>query len=67
MKKTNQDCNVNHNHSHSSDAFYGLGVIGAAIYFISSVSGFWPIVLAILKAIIWPVFFVFEALKFLIG
>jgi len=46
-------------------AFYGLGLIGAAIYYISTAAGFWNGVLGFLKAIIWPVFLVFELLKFL--
>lgn len=41
-------------------AIYGLGLIGAAIYFISNTSGFWNIVLAILKSIVWPVFLVLK-------
>ncbi|MBU0761202.1 MAG: hypothetical protein KJ718_05475 [Nanoarchaeota archaeon] len=45
--------------------FYGLGFLGAAIYYISTASGFWVGVLGILKAIIWPAFLVFELLKFL--
>ncbi|USN54027.1 MAG: hypothetical protein H6760_02550 [Candidatus Nomurabacteria bacterium] len=49
----------------SSGAFYGLGLIGAAIYYISVATSFWIGVLGLLKAIIWPVFFVYEALKFL--
>jgi hypothetical protein len=36
--------------------FYFLGALGSAIYFISNTSGFWNVVLAILKAIVWPVF-----------
>ena len=46
-------------------AVYGLGLIGAAIYFISTATGFWTGVLGFLKAIIWPVFLVFEAFKHL--
>jgi len=46
-----------------SGAVYGLGFIGAAIYYISHATGFWVGVLGFLKAIIWPVFFVFEGLK----
>jgi hypothetical protein len=46
-----------------SGAFYGLGLIGAAIYFISQATGFWLGVLGFLKAIVWPVFFVYYALK----
>lgn len=47
----------------ASNAVYGLGFIGAAIYFISTASGFWIGVLGFLKAIIWPVFLVYEAFK----
>jgi len=44
-----------------SSAVYGLGLIGSAIYFISHAAGFWAGVLGFLKAVIWPVFFVYEA------
>ena len=47
------------------DAVYGLGVIGAAIYYISTATGFWMGVVGILKALVWPAFFVYEALKYL--
>jgi len=46
-----------------SGAVYGLGFIGAAIYFISHATSFWLGVLGFLKAIIWPVFFVYDAFK----
>lgn len=48
----------------TSSAFYGLGFIGAAIYYISIATGFWMGVLGFLKACIWPVFFVYELLKY---
>lgn len=44
---------------------YGLGFIGAVIYYISTATGFWMGVLGILKALVWPAFLVFELLKFL--
>lgn len=44
-------------------AVYGLGFIGAAVYYISTATGFWMGVLGILKAIVWPGFLVYEALK----
>ncbi len=47
----------------ASGAVYGLGLIGAAIYFISAATGFWMGVLGFLKAIVWPVFLVLEAFK----
>ncbi|MEK6927068.1 MAG: hypothetical protein AABX11_01410 [Nanoarchaeota archaeon] len=48
-----------------SNTAYGLGFLGAAIYYISTATGFWAGVLGILKALVWPAFLVFEALKFL--
>ncbi len=48
-------------------AVYGLGFIGATIYFISVATGFWMGVLGFLKAIVWPVFLVYEAFKNLAG
>lgn len=50
-------------HSNSSNAVYGLGFIGAAIYYISIATNFWIGVLGFLKAIVWPAFLVYEALK----
>lgn len=44
---------------------YGLGVLGAAVYYISTATGFWNGVLGVLKALVWPAFLVFELLKFL--
>jgi len=47
----------------AASAVYGLGLIGAAIYFISIATSFWMGVLGFLKAIVWPAFLVYEALK----
>lgn len=52
-------------HSHSGNAVYGLGFLGAAIYYISNATGFWMGVLGILKALVWPAFLVFELMQFL--
>lgn len=49
--------------SGSASAVYGLGFIGAAIYFISTATSFWMGVLGFLKALVWPAFLVYEALK----
>ena len=49
----------------ASGAVYGLGLIGAAIYFISTATNFWIGVLGFLKAVVWPVFLVYEAFKHL--
>lgn len=49
--------------NHTSNAVYGLGFIGALIYFFSTATSFWVGVLGFLKAIIWPVFLVLEAFR----
>jgi hypothetical protein len=54
MKQKMQDCG-------SGSAIYGLGFIGAAVYFISNATSFWIGVLGFLKAIVWPAFLVYEA------
>jgi len=46
-------------------AFYGLGFLGAAIYFIGKAATFWIGVLGFLKALVWPAFLVYGLLKFL--
>ena len=53
------------NCSKGAGAVYGLGFIGAAIYYISTAGSFWLGVLGFAKALFWPVFLVYEALKFL--
>ena len=51
-----------HKHSDGCGAFYGLGIIGAAVYFIQAATGFWAGVLGILKALVWPAFVVYKLL-----
>jgi hypothetical protein len=48
-----------------SGAVYGLGFIGAAVYFIGQAATFWAGVLGFLKALVWPAFLVYEALRLL--
>lgn len=44
-------------------AVYGLGLIGAAVYYIQESSGFGGFLVACLKALVWPVFVVYDLLK----
>ena len=46
-------------------AIYGLGFIGAAIFYISTAGSFGMGVIGFLKALVWPAFLVFDALKFM--
>jgi len=53
-------------HKHgNNNAVYGLGFIGAAIYYIMAATSFWGGVIGVLKAIVWPAFLVFEWLRYL--
>jgi hypothetical protein len=49
----------------SSGAVYGLGVIGACIYYINRGTTNQQKALGFLKALVWPVFLVKELLEFL--
>jgi len=49
--------------NHTSNAVYGLGFIGAAIYYVMQATTFWMGVVGILKAIVWPAFLVYDALR----
>jgi hypothetical protein len=42
-----------------------MGFIGAAVYFISTATGFWMGVVGFLKALVWPAFLIYEAFKFM--
>jgi hypothetical protein len=50
-------------HCGSGNAVYGLGFIGAAIFYISQSTTFWTGLLGILKALVWPAFLVYKLLK----
>ncbi|HIA92144.1 TPA: hypothetical protein EYO12_03455 [Candidatus Saccharibacteria bacterium] len=41
-----------------------LSFIGAAVYFVNQVDGFWNIILALLKAMVWPAIFIYNLLQF---
>jgi len=40
----------------TSSAIYGLGFIGAAIFYITTAATFWAGVVGILKAMVWPAY-----------
>jgi len=49
--------------SGSASAVYGLGFIGALVYYIFAATSIWTGVLGVLKSIVWPAILVYEALK----
>jgi len=57
-------CNTK-THTSNGSAVYGIGLIGAAVYFFSHATGFTGYVMALLKTIAWPALLVHQALTFL--
>jgi hypothetical protein len=51
--------------THVSNAVYGLGFIGAAVYYIQVATSFWSGIVGLFKAIVWPAFLVYEVLNHL--
>jgi hypothetical protein len=44
-------------------AVYGLGLIGALVYYIGSATSFWDGVYGVFQALVWPAYFVYELLQ----
>ncbi len=49
----------------SAGGFYFLTFIGAAVHFVGNVDGFWNIILALLKAAVWPAFLIHKVFEIL--
>lgn len=47
----------------SSEAVYGLGLIGAWVYYLTHATSIWMGVLGILKGVFWPAVLVYELMK----
>ena len=54
-----------HRRGGGGNAVYGLGLIGAIVYYVQAADGFWSGVLGILKGLVWPAFVIYDLLKFL--
>lgn len=48
-----------------SGSLYGLGWIGAVVYYLSHATGFWDGVWGILKSLVWPAILVYKLLEYL--
>ena len=59
--KSSQNCTP----QNPVSAFYGLGFVGALVYYIVSAPNFWAGVLGVLKALVWPAFLVYDLMKYL--
>ena len=64
-KENKEKCKCGHRYDGCGGALYGLGFIGAAVYYLSSATSFWNGMFGVVKALLWPAFLVYELLKFL--
>lgn len=64
-KKLSEKCKMPSCGGDCGGAFYGLGFIGAAVYSVTTASGFWMGAFGVLKALVWPAFLVYEIFKYL--
>ena len=46
----------------TAGVMYGLGFIGALVFYVQQATGFWSGVLGVLKALVWPAFLVYKLL-----
>ena len=66
-KKDMQDmqkfkCYMKNKASGCGGAIYGLGFIGALVYYISTATSVWDAIIGFFQAILWPAFLVFSAM-----
>jgi hypothetical protein len=47
----------------ASEAVYGLGLLGAWFYYITTATTFWVGVIGVIKGIFWPALLVYEVMK----
>ncbi len=53
-----------HIHENKCGMFYGMGFLGALVYFLSTATSFAAGILGIIKAIFWPGVLVYALLKY---
>lgn len=67
MKKEEymKDCCHHHKAGAGGGAVYGIGLIGALVYFLQHATTFGQAVVGVLKALVWPALVVYQTLGFL--
>ena len=46
-------------------AIYGLGFLGALVYYLTTATSLWTGFLGVIEALLWPAFLVYGVLKFI--
>lgn len=62
MAKENNLIKINNKKDGAIGSTMFLALIGAAVYFVNQVDGFWNIIVALLKALVWPAILVYNLL-----
>ena len=44
---------------------YGLGLIGALVYYMQHVTTFWSVIVGLFKTVFWPAYLVWHLMTFL--
>ena len=66
MKDKKKDWKKTHHYnSAGGGAVYGLGLVGALIYFIQNANSFTEGVVGVLKALVWPAVLLYKILEIL--
>ncbi len=52
-------------HNQGGGAVYGLGFVGAIVYFLQQATTIWEGILGLLKSLVWPAVLVYKLLEFL--
>ena len=65
VKINSEEEEVEVEHGGGSNAVYGIGLIGAWVYYFRRATNFQEYVLAFLKGLAWPAVLVYELLVFL--
>ena len=52
-------------HHHGGGAIYGLGFIGAVVYYLQQATSLWEGIVGLAKAVVWPAIMVHKLLSFL--
>lgn len=60
-----EKCNCKCNCHATGGAVYGLGLVGALVYYFQHATSFWIGVLGFLKALVWPAMLAYKLLEFL--
>ena len=60
LQEFKEKCQSKTSNNSSMSCLYGMGMFGAAIYFLSTATGFGAGVLGVLKSLVWPTVLVYE-------